>query len=112
MSKSVKIISLFSFEGRISRRDYFVSLFILFLLIYFLDNIPKDSSIFLRAVCYGIILWLLLSQGAKRCHDIGISGWWQIIPFYIITLIFYRGDGFKNQYGQSPKAKNEDQHIH
>jgi uncharacterized membrane protein YhaH (DUF805 family) len=101
----MNIINYFSFKGRIRRQEYFISLLILSLIMTFVENITKNAVPFFSAVCYTLILWLLLSQGAKRCHDIGISGWWQIIPFYIITLIFYKGDEHKNEYGQSPKAK-------
>ena len=43
--------------------------------------------------------WVWFAQGAKRCHDLGKSGWWQLIPFYIFWMLFMKGDYFKNQYG-------------
>ncbi len=45
------------------------------------------------------MFWLLLAQGSKRCHDMGISGWWQIIPFYFVTMLFLGGDKKANEYG-------------
>jgi uncharacterized membrane protein YhaH (DUF805 family) len=49
------------------------------------------------------MLWFLWAQGAKRCHDIGNSGWYQIIPFYVFWMLFANGQKETNQYGINPK---------
>jgi uncharacterized membrane protein YhaH (DUF805 family) len=48
-------------------------------------------------------LWFLWAQGAKRCHDRGNSGFFQLIPFYIFWMLFAEGDPEPNEYGNSPK---------
>ena len=53
---------------------------------------------------YVPVIWLLLAQGAKRCHDLGHSGWYQLIPFYVFWMLFEDGDRLVNEYGISPKA--------
>ena len=40
-----------------------------------------------------------LSVGARRMHDIGRSGWWQIVPFYNIYLACQPGAQGMNSYG-------------
>ena len=52
-----------------------------------------------------------LSVGARRLHDIGRSGWWQLlvlIPFIggIILLIWWAKDSTPgaNEYGENPKG--------
>jgi uncharacterized membrane protein YhaH (DUF805 family) len=91
----------FSFNGRIRRMEYGIS-FIIYIFIYtsIYNKINDNSyaSFFLIP-----LVWFILAQGAKRCHDRGNSGWYQIIPFYMFWMIFAEGDFNENEYGQSPK---------
>lgn len=91
----------FSFNGRIRRMEYGLSL-IIYLVIYssIFSKINDNSyaSFFLIP-----LVWFILAQGAKRCHDRGNSGWYQLIPFYVLWMIFAEGDFNENEYGQSPK---------
>jgi hypothetical protein len=50
------------------------------------------------------MLWFIRAEGAKRCHDVGNNGWWQIIPFYIFWLLFQDGNPGENEYGENPKG--------
>ncbi len=50
-----------------------------------------------------LLTWFRIAQGAKRCHDINCSGWYQFIPFYTIVLLFQKGKIDVNRYGVSPK---------
>jgi uncharacterized membrane protein YhaH (DUF805 family) len=91
----------FSFDGRIRRTEYGIS-FIIYIFSYALiAAIAKSSSILF--VAYIPLLWFFWAQGAKRCHDRGNSGWYQIIPFYAFWMLFAEGDSAKNEYGNSPK---------
>lgn len=51
-----------------------------------------------------------LAVGARRLHDLGRSGWWQLIVFVpvagvIILMVWFVTDGElqDNQYGSNPK---------
>ena len=66
----------------------------------------------IRTTEYGLsfiipLVWFLWAQGAKRCHDLGHRGWYQIIPLYFLWLIFDAGDRSDNAYGSDPKAEAE-----
>ena len=41
----------------------------------------------------------------KRCHDLGNSGWFQLIPLYGFWMIFQDGIKGNNEYGINPKDK-------
>ena len=100
----------FSFKGRIRRMEYCLS-YTLVYIIYFLLSMGMDSNneniAIICTVIYLLLfipmLWFFLAQGAKRCHDMSNSGWWQIIPFYWLCLMFGQGDEGSNKYGDSPK---------
>ncbi len=103
----------FSFEGRIRRTEFGLS-FIIFVvarvIITFIaaamsTNSYDNSGAVGIAFIFSIpLLWLLWAQGAKRCHDVGNSGWWQLIPFYALWLLFQDGQPGSNQYGDNPKG--------
>jgi len=95
----------FSFEGRIRRTEYGVS-FIIYAVIAVIVNaiISSSSDAAILGIAYIPMLWFLWAQGAKRCHDLGNNGWWQIIPFYALWLLFQDGQHGSNQYGENPKG--------
>ena len=91
----------FSFDGRIRRTEYGLS-FIIYIFSYvIIVGLINASSVF--GLAYIPLLWFLWAQGAKRCHDRGNSGWYQIIPFYVFWMIFAEGYKDSNEYGNSPK---------
>lgn len=95
----------FSFEGRIRRSEFGFS-FIIYLVIAVIINLIISSNSDAAAVGLAYIpaLWFLWAQAAKRCHDVGNSGWWQLIPFYVFWLLFQDGEPGGNQYGENPKG--------
>lgn len=93
----------FSFDGRIRRTEYGISLITVAIINTILNDFVESGDAPLIGLAYIPILWFLWAQGAKRCHDIGNNGWWQFIPFYVIWLISASGENGINQYGQNPK---------
>lgn len=89
--KRGKLRFIFSFNGRIARTEYIVS-FILYYIICF--------TIAWSIIVIPFAIWMLLAQGAKRCHDLNHSGWYQLIPFYFLWMLFAEGDDrYINEYG-------------
>lgn len=91
----------FSFKGRIGRAEYAIS-FIVFTAFYFTVGPIVESNDMgsLLGLLIIPVMWFLLAQGAKRCHDTGRSGWWQLIPMFWIILIIAKGDVRDNRYGE------------
>jgi uncharacterized membrane protein YhaH (DUF805 family) len=109
----------FSFQGRIRRLEYGLST-IIYYVVFLLLNVmlPKTEAGTVAPTSALILLaaliplgWFVLAQGAKRCHDKGQSGWYQLIPFYSLLLIFSDGNYGVNEYGPNPKGLGNDTEI-
>lgn len=95
----------FSFEGRIRRTEYGLSIIFYGIIAAILNvlMLSGGSETVGFAFAYIPMIWFVLAQGAKRCHDVGNSGWWQLIPFYGLWMLFQDGESKSNDYGQNPK---------
>jgi uncharacterized membrane protein YhaH (DUF805 family) len=133
--------SILSFKGRIDRKTFtkhylgviiLTLLFILALLgfsfslgfvLVKLDTVSFETSenildfvelisLILNMLMMIILLWVGFSATAKRLHDLGFSGWWQlltfipfvgIVPWFVILLVcfFKQGKNEENKYGET-----------
>jgi uncharacterized membrane protein YhaH (DUF805 family) len=110
-SKNEMFSNIFSFEGRIRRTEYVLTYIIYSIAINSLEYLllsDEEYSYSINFYIYLIFLlpmiYILLAQGAKRCHDRGNSGWYQIIPFYSLWMTFGDSDDGPNEYGPNPKG--------
>jgi uncharacterized membrane protein YhaH (DUF805 family) len=97
----------FSFAGRISRLEYVISA-LMSPCAVMLSFIPERSGTWISLVLfiafYTLLCWFNFGQGCKRCHDIGRSGWMQLIPLYSLYLLFAEGNKGANKYGPDPES--------
>jgi len=108
----IKLLKNFAnFSGRSRRRDYWLGMlasFISTILLGMLSSfIPPLAFV---AAIYPFVLFLAhFSLAARRLHDIGKSGWWQLIILVpaigaLFLLYFLCCDsGPDNKYGPNPK---------
>ena len=104
-----RIAVAFGFHGRISRIEYLLTVVIYFAyikLVHLLVASYFDFSLLSTDLLFVVLCipayWLVIAQGAKRCHDLGNSGWFQVIPLYFIALLFMKGEPENNEYVLAP----------
>lgn len=106
----------FSFNGRIRRLEFGIS-YIIFMIAYvaiilLLEEFNDNQLILIFFFLAFIpLIWFLYAQGAKRCHDLNKSGWYQIIPFYVFLLLFSESEFGENDYGDNPKGEGNKSEI-
>ena len=109
---------VFSFKGRIGRLEFFLTSISIGITTYPLSFVPfteEDGniepisiSILLCAfIFYFLLSWIYLAQATKRCHDMGLNGFWQLIPLFPAAMIFMKGEDKDNKYGPALINKNK-----
>jgi len=109
---------LFSFEGRITRVEWWACCFAWAIVggcisaagLWVGSFLPRDYARLLFVLPVLIMLYPNLALGIKRCHDRGRSGWFMLValvPFvnlwYAIEICFLPGTRGANQYGEDPR---------
>lgn len=103
--------NLLSFEGRMRRKHYWISavltpivaFVVVALLVLIAATISKAIAVIVMLCAAFVFVWHELAENTKRCHDIGLSGWFQLIPLFGLVLLFKSGDKGPNKYGPDPK---------
>lgn len=98
-------MSIFSFKGRAQRSEYWAVNLLIAILGRMSEMIPDDAFENI-AVSLGVIVLTILATNARRCHDLGHSGFWQLIPFYGIWMGFVKGEELANVYGSAASDQN------
>lgn len=75
----------------------------------------EDTGMGFISTIYSLLVIIPgLAVGARRLHDIGKTGWWQLIAIIpiigtILLIIWWASNGKEeNQYGKNPKNINND----
>ena len=104
-------VSIWSYEGRASRTDYFVVLLISSILGAIAGSVMvKGGALgFFSGLFFSGVLWVSMCACARRMHDVGHSGWWSLVALVPIAnfmfglyALFAPGQEQDNDYGPSP----------
>ena len=105
------------FKGRASRPEYWYFLLMTTLVLIFLvmldlllGKFDSEKGMGLLSGVFGLATLVpSLSTGARRLHDTGRSGWWQLVnlvPYVgmiaVFVLLALRGQPVSNQFGDPP----------
>jgi uncharacterized membrane protein YhaH (DUF805 family) len=98
-----------NFSGRARRQQYWMfSLFVVMISIAIVEAFL--GTFFIGALFSLAVLVPSISIAARRLHDTGRSGWWQLILLvplvgFIVLIVFLVQDSKEdNEYGPNPKA--------
>ena len=99
----------FDFEGRTGRRTFWMYILVYFIISFIIGILKMPSLSYLLSLA---LLLPTLGIGARRLHDIGKSGWLQLlglIPLigFIIMIYFWAqpGQPEENEYGPVPEEE-------
>jgi uncharacterized membrane protein YhaH (DUF805 family) len=102
---------LFSFEGRIGRRTYWLATLALIVAVLVLTFSPflldsEAAAVLMLALTSQLVwllsLWPMLAVGAKRLHDRDKNGWWLLV-FWLLPAALVVG-GFSIALFDDPRT--------
>ena len=103
----------FTYKGRIRRMELFLTyilLCILYYIVVLLHSVNPNPNYTLVQLLVVVFFVIRILQEIKRCHDVGKSGWWILVPiFNPFFLLFENGQEGINEYGTNPKESYESQ---
>lgn len=115
MNWYLKVLKQYAdFKGRARRKEYWTFAFINSIIktvlkytgVYLFDFDKNGIGIH---TFYGFAIFIpYLAVMVRRAHDVGKSGWYMLIPFYNIYLLFIEGDSAENKYGPDSKNPNSE----
>jgi uncharacterized membrane protein YhaH (DUF805 family) len=112
------IKNYFNFKGRASRAEFWFFILFNYLILFIVffgvgtigEDFGKDEN---NIALFGLFIFLFplfsitpfLSLCSRRLHDVNLSGWYALIPFYNLILFCKPGTSGANKYGQDPYQK-------
>ncbi|MEJ5148126.1 MULTISPECIES: DUF805 domain-containing protein [unclassified Sphingobacterium] len=105
-----------NFDGRARRKEYWMFALFNFIISCILGILAYIANVFyyLSIIVSLALIIPSIAVAVRRLHDINKSGWMILlclipfVNFYLIYLFFLEGDKGPNEYGQDPKADEND----
>lgn len=106
-----------NFNGRARRKEFWMynlfNILIMYACIFALGAIAfaieNPLIIFVAYIYIFATIIPSIAVGARRMHDVGKSGWFQLIPIYGFILSVTEGESGPNKYGPDPKGADNDE---
>lgn len=92
-----------STDGRLTRSGLFVYL-VLYVVLMAISLLISFLSV---GLSFGVLtfgFWIFLIGMIKRAHDVGLSGWFILVPFLNVWLLIAPGQQAENVYGRNPRV--------
>lgn len=99
-----------NFSGRAQRIEYWMFMLVYTIFLVILTAIDLENETPTLALVFAFIMLIPnISVTARRLHDTGRTGWWQLIGIvpligFIVMIVFCVQDSHdENEYGSNPK---------
>ena len=89
------------FKGR-SNKLQFNSFLLFYILIDLFINLTNPHGLTINNIIMAALTVPLIAVEIRRSHDVGKSGWWILVPFYSIYLMF------KNTVPEEPETDSKE----
>jgi uncharacterized membrane protein YhaH (DUF805 family) len=101
----------FDFEGRVTRQTFWMFVLWTFIISIGVRIVGGMTGMFMLTPIFNLAVLLpSLGLGARRLHDTGMSGWWQVVGLIpvigwliIIVMLAQQGKTGPNEYGPDPR---------
>ncbi len=101
-----------TFDGRARRKEFWMFALVNFIVAFVLGIIAAFIKLPILSSLYSLAVLLpSIAVGARRLHDIGKSGWMQLVALiplvgiiWLIILWVKEGNSGDNEYGSDPKT--------
>ena len=84
------------FKGRSNKLQY-NSFLLFYILVDLIITLINPNALLVNNLIVGALTVPLIAVEIRRSHDVGKSGWWILVPFYSIYLMF------KNSVPEDPQ---------
>ena len=92
------------FKGRARRSEFWYFTLFSAIISIILIILTGNSQFSKLDKLYSLVVLVpSLAVGVRRMHDLNKSGWYYLIPFYNLILLFTNGTEGPNDYGVDPK---------
>ncbi len=99
------------FDGRARRKEFWM--FFLYHSIFIYVAVSLSLLLHVPALLFAVTIYVFAtvlpfcSLAVRRMHDNDKSGWYFLVPFYNMYLFCLNGEYAENQYGVSPKKRED-----
>lgn len=94
----------YSFNGRSRRTEYWAINAVISLLAPSIINL-FDTNVIVGVILTAVLVYFSGAVLVRRCHDINVSGWYALIPFFAVVAALKDSYDLCNRYGNCPKQK-------
>lgn len=93
----------FNGKGRASRSEFWWFALLYYAALYGSGEVISSTASGVLSLVVILLVIPLWNAGFRRLHDVGVRGWFMLIPIVNIYLLASKGDANENKFGAPPE---------